>query len=178
MAETAALEARSQAPGAGRALAVERPAAAVPRELLTFRLGAQEYGIDAQKVQGLRGCRALTRIEAAPEGIPGAIKVDGALVPVADLRSWFKLDRIAEGMFTVAVILNLGGRVLGLMVDSVSDVVRLARRHIRPVPESWTGADVQYLIGIGVHDERKLILLDVEKLMLGEGVGLLVIEAC
>jgi purine-binding chemotaxis protein CheW len=152
--------------------------ASVPREFLTFRLGAQEYGIDAQKVREIRGCRELEGIEDAPECYAGAMDLGGAKVPVTDLRVLFELNRAADSIFTVAIILDLEGRALGLMVDSVSDVLRLARRHIRPAPESWTGPDAQYLIGIGTDDERRLNLLDIEKLMLGEGMGLLEIEAC
>jgi len=152
--------------------------AAVPKEYLTFRLGAQEYGIDAQKVREIRGCCELEGVEDAPECYAGAMELGGATVPVADLRVLFELNRAADSIFTVAIILDLDGRMLGLRVDSVSDVIRLARRQIRPVPASWTGADAQYLIGVGTDDDRRLILLDIEKLVLGEGRELLEIEAC
>jgi len=110
-------------------------------------------------------------IDGAPECFAGALNVHGVKVPVADLRAWFELNRAADSMFTVVIILDLDGRVLGLMVDSVSDVVRLARRQIRPAPASWTGPDAQYLIGVGIEDDRKLILLDIEKLMGGAVMG-------
>jgi purine-binding chemotaxis protein CheW len=154
------------------------PAVSVPKEFLTFRLGAQEYGIDAQKVSEIRGCCELEVIEDAPACYAGAMDLDGATVPVADLRALFELNRAADSIFTVAIILDLDGRMLGLRVDSVSDVVRLARRQIRPVPASWTGADAQYLIGVGTDDDRRLILLDIEKLVLGQSRELLEIEAC
>jgi len=154
------------------------PAVSVPKEFLTFRLGAQEYGIDAQKVCEIRGCWELEGFEDAPACYAGALDFGGATVPVADLRVLFELNRAADSIFTVAIILDLDGRTLGLRVDSVSDVIRLARRQIRPVPASWTGADAQYLIGVVTDDDRRLILLDIEKLVLGEGRDLLEIEAC
>ena len=164
------------APAAGPGVSLH-PAASAPKEFLTFRLGAQEYGIDVLKVEDIRGCSALAGIDDAPPFIAGAIKCGAAMVPVVDLRVSLDLDTLSDIAFTVAVILNLGGRVLGVMVDSVSDVIRLARWQIRPAT-AWGGnLDAQYLIGIGHDDERKLILLDIEKLVLGEGMGLLEIEA-
>jgi purine-binding chemotaxis protein CheW len=154
------------------------PAAAMPKEFLTFRLGAQEYGIDARKVKGIRGCGSIEDLADAPDCIEGAIDCGDTMAPVVNLRDCFKLDRAADGMFTVAIVLNLDGRVFGAMVDSVTDVVRLTRGQIRPAPGSWTGPDVAYLMGVGIDDERRLILLDIEKLMHGEGVGKLEIEAC
>jgi purine-binding chemotaxis protein CheW len=176
MSETIAAVAGNQAQATGMPvvmgrLATRSAAAAPPKEFLTFRLGAQEYGIDVLKVQEIRGCCGLAGIDGAPECFAGVLDVHGVKVPVADLRVWFELNPAADSMFTVAVILNLDGRVLGLIVDSVSDVVRLARRQIRPAPESWTGPDAQYLIGVGIEDERKLILLDIEKLMSGVDMG-------
>jgi purine-binding chemotaxis protein CheW len=183
MAEAATYTEKSAVPLAGGPAltgdpgAAVHPAAVAPKEFLTFRLGAQEYGIDVLKVQDIRGCAALACIDDAPDFIAGAIDFGGAMVPVIDLRIPLDLDSLADSVFTVAVILNLGERVLGLMVDSVSDVIRLARWQIRPAT-AWGGnLDAQYLIGIGIDDERKLILLDIEKLVLGEGMGLLEIEA-
>jgi purine-binding chemotaxis protein CheW len=178
MADSVAFAQAPTASAAGKAVIMANPAAVLPKIFLTFRLGAQEYGIDAQQVQEIRGCAALTEIEDAPEFIQGAIDVRGAMVPVANLRGWFELNPAADSIFTVAIMLKLGGRLLGLMVDSVSDVIRLARRQIQPVPASWTGPDAQCLIGIGVDDERRLILLDLEKLMLGKGLESLEVEAC
>ena len=153
------------------------PAGSAPKEFLTFRLGAQEYGIDVLKVQDIRGCASLSSIDDAPAFVAGAIKCGGAMVPVVDLRVSLDLDTLCDRAFTVALILKLRERVLGVMVDSVSDVIRLARWQIRPATALGGNLDAQYLIGIGIDDERKLILLDIEKLVLGEGMGLLEIEA-
>ncbi len=183
MTEAATHEAKSTAAFAGGAAPAggpgvsPHPAANAPREFLTFRLGAQEYGIDVLKVQDIRGCAVLERIDEVPAFVAGAIQCGGAMVPVMDLRVSLALDSLCDSAFTVAVILQLGARMVGVMVDSVSDVIRLARWQIRPAA-AWGGnLDAQYLIGIGIDDERKLILLDIEKLVLGEGMGLLEIEA-
>lgn len=168
---------------AGRFDAMERPALPSSREFLSFRLGGQDYGIAAGMVTELRGCRDLAVIDEAPDCVAGALDLRGTLVPVVELRRWFGLAPAAEDVFNVAVILELGGRLFGLMVDSVSDVLRFTRRQIRPVPEAGAdgagkpGPKAQYVTGIGVDDERRLILLDIEKLMLGEGMGLLEVEA-
>jgi len=170
--------ANSAALATGRPAVAGRSAAMAQKEFLTFRLGAQEYGIDARTVRQIRGCAALEGIGDAPECVAGAIDFGGAMVPVVDLRHCFGLDRVAGSIFTVAFMLDLDTQVLGVKVDSVSDVVRLARRQIRPAPATWTGPDVQYVVGVGVDDDRNLILLDIEKLLLDQGVGLLEIEAC
>jgi len=157
--------------------AVGRPVVPAPKEFLSFRLGAQNYGLEAEKVQEIRACSEMDGIDDAPDFIAGAIDLGGTMVPVLDLRVSLKLEPVSDDVFTVALILNLGGRVLGVMVDSVCDVIRLAQRHIRPAPAAATGPDARYLMGIGTDDGRKLILLDIEKLMLGEGMGVLEIEA-
>ena len=170
---------QAAAPPAARTTEAVRPAILAPQEFLTFRLGKQEYGIEVQKVQEIRGCSELDGIDDAPEFIAGAIELGGAMVPVLDLRVSLKLklEPVSDQVFTVALILNLDGRLLGVMVDSVSDVIRLAQRHIRPAPASASGPDPRYLLGIGTDDGRKLVLLDIEELMLGEGMGMLEIEA-
>jgi purine-binding chemotaxis protein CheW len=177
MTPTVDYELGGAASAAGNHVRMGASAAVVPREFLTFRLGAQEYGIDAQKVQEIRGCKGLAAIDDAPECIPGALTLRGAMVPVVDLRHWFELNPAADSIFTVAIILNLDGRVLAMRVDGVSDVIRLRRGQIRPAPASWTGPDAQCLLGVGVDDERRLILLDLEKLMLDKGMELLEVEA-
>ena len=176
MTEATIYAARGAASATGRPVVIGRPVEFAPKEFLTFRLGAQEYGIDALRVQEIRGCGELAEFQDAPKFIPGAIDLRGAVVPIADLRCWFGLERAADGMFAVAIVLNLGGRVFGVKVDSVSDVIRLARLQFRPAPESGSGPQAQYLFGIGIDEGRKLILLDIEKLMLGEGVGSLEID--
>ncbi len=134
------------------------------REFLTFTLGAEEYAIDILKVQEIRGYEAVTRIANTPAFIKGVINLRGLIVPIVDLRIKFSLGEPVYDEFTVAIILNIGKRVIGVVVDSVSDVVSLAEDSIHPAPEFGT-FDTQYLMGLATLEERLLILLDIERLM-------------
>ena len=95
------------------------------KEFLAFKLGAEEYGIDILKVQEIRGYEAVTRIANAPEFIKGVINLRGIIIPVVDMRIKFKLGEPVYDQFTVVIILNINGRVVGMVVDSVSDVTSL-----------------------------------------------------
>ena len=135
------------------------------RELLTFTLGSEEYGIDILKVQEIRGYDAVTTIANAPEFIKGVINLRGIIVPIVDMRIKFKLGKIEYDETTVVIILNVANRVVGMVVDGVSDVITLKADQIRPAPEFGSSLDIQYLQGLGTVDERMLILVDIEKLM-------------
>ena len=134
-------------------------------EFLTFTLGAEEYGVDILKVQEIRGYGTVTRIPDAPEFIKGVINLRGTIVPVVDMRLKFRLGKADYNTLTVMIILNVGGRVVGMVVDGVSDVVALAPAQIRPAPELGATVGAQFLTGIGTLDSRMLILVDIEKLM-------------
>ena len=135
------------------------------RELLTFKLGSEEYGIDILKVQEIRGYEAVTAIANAPEFIKGVINLRGIIVPVVDMRIKFKLGNVTYNETTVVIILNVANRVVGMVVDGVSDVTTLKADEIKPPPEFGAGLDVKYLQGLGTVDERMIILVDIEKLM-------------
>lgn len=136
-------------------------------EFLTFILGKEEYGIDILKVQEIRGYDAVTSIANMPAFIKGVINLRGIIVPIVDLRIKFKLSDVSYGQFTVVIILNLGTRVMGVVVDSVSDVLMLSPEQIRAAPELSAALDTRYIMGLGTVEERMLILVDIEKLMLG-----------
>ncbi len=143
------------------------------REFLTFRLGAESYGIDILKVQEIRGYETPTAIANAPAFIKGVINLRGVIVPVLDLRVKFELERASYDEFTVVIILNLAGRVVGVVVDSVSDVLTLAVDLIRAAPEfSSATFDTKYITGLATVDDRMLILLDIERLMTGADMAL------
>jgi purine-binding chemotaxis protein CheW len=135
------------------------------RELLTFTLGREEYGIDILKVQEIRGYDAVTTIANAPEFIKGVINLRGIIVPIVDMRIKFKLGSVSYDETTVVIILNVANRVVGMVVDGVSDVITLKAEQIRPAPEFGATLDTQYLQGLGTVDERMLILVDIEKLI-------------
>ena len=136
-----------------------------PREYLTFRLGEEEYGIDILKVQEIRGYEQPTRIANAPSFIKGVVNLRGVIVPIVDMRLKFGLGSAEYNDFTVVIILNLGARVVGMVVDSVSDVMELSPDQIRDTPEIDSVVDSSYITGLGTLNDRMLILIAIEKLM-------------
>ena len=142
-------------------------------EFLSFTLGREEYGIDIQKVQELRGYDTVTRIANAPEHIKGVVNLRGIIVPIIDMRIKFNLGTPTYDQFTVVIILNIGGRVMGMVVDSVSDVITLKPEQIRPAPSMGSVLDTEYLMGLGTLDERMLILIDLDRLMSSDEMGLI-----
>ena len=140
-------------------------ATAAGRELLTFTLGSEEYGIDILKVQEIRGYDAVTAIANAPEFIKGVINLRGIIVPIVDMRIKFKLGKVDYNQFTVVIILNVAKRVVGIVVDGVSDVIALTPDQIKPSPEFSTAMDTQYITGLGTVDERMIIVVDIERLL-------------
>ena len=142
-------------------------------EFLTFKLGDEEYGIEILKVQEIRGYEAVTSIANAPRFIKGVVNLRGIIVPIVDMRIKFDLGKAEYDQFTVVIILNVAGRVVGMVVDGVSDVIQLAAEQIRPAPEfSSTTFNTQYITGLGTADDRMLILIDIEKLMAGSDMAL------
>jgi purine-binding chemotaxis protein CheW len=149
-----------------------RAAAAAGGEFLTFRLGAEEYGIDILKVQEIRSYEPPTRIANAPAFIKGVVNLRGVIVPIVDLRVKLGCDSVEYNSFTVVIVLNVKGRVVGAVVDSVSDVLELGGDTIKPVPEMHTAVDTGFITGIGSINERMLILMDIEALMSSADMGL------
>jgi purine-binding chemotaxis protein CheW len=143
------------------------------REFLAFTLGSEEYGIDILKVQEIRGYEAVTRIANAPLFIKGVINLRGIIIPVIDMRIKFNLGNPIYDQFTVVIILNIGGRVIGMVVDSVSDVTTLTHDQVKPAPQMGTAFNSDYLIGLGTIDDRMLILLDIDRLMSSSEMGLI-----
>ncbi|RBA23040.1 chemotaxis protein CheW [Herminiimonas fonticola] len=142
-------------------------------EFLAFTLGKEEYGIDIQKVQELRGYDAVTRIANTPEFIKGVVNLRGIIVPIIDMRIKFNLGTPVYDQFTVVIILNIGGRVMGMVVDSVSDVITLTHEQLKPAPQMGAIVEADYLLGLGTIEERMLILLDIDKLMSSTDMGLI-----
>lgn len=142
------------------------------REYLTFTLGDEEYGIDILTVQEIRGYDTVTKIANSPEFIKGVINLRGTIVPIVDMRIKFHLGNVLYNQFTVVIVLNIGQRVVGMVVDGVSDVITLAPEQIRPAPEFSSALDTQYLVGLGTVDERMIILVDIERLMMGADMAL------
>lgn len=143
------------------------------REFLAFTLGAEEYGIDILRVQEIRGYEHPTRIANVPDFIKGVINLRGLIVPIVDMRLKFKLGSANYDNLTVVIILNINNRIVGMVVDSVSDVTTLRAEQIKAAPMMSSALDSDYLIGLGTMDERMLILVDIDKLMLSGEMGLI-----
>jgi purine-binding chemotaxis protein CheW len=171
---------------AARAVAAAAGGSAASRtsqggEFLTFRLGAEEYGIDILRVQEIRSYEQPTRIANAPAFIKGVVNLRGVIVPIIDLRLKLNCDTAEYNTFTVVVVLNVRGRVVGAVVDSVSDVLELGKDHIKPSPELNSSVDANFITGIGTvksgsgenESERMLILMDIEGLMSSADMGLI-----
>jgi purine-binding chemotaxis protein CheW len=151
--------------------------AAMPAEFLTFRLGAEEYGIDILRVQEIRSYEAPTRIAGAQHFIKGVVNLRGVVVPIVDLRLKLGCDSAEYTDFTVVVVVNVRGRVVGAVVDSVSDVLALEQDQIKPAPEMNSTVEASHITGIGCVNagdaQRMLILMDIETLMSSVEMGLM-----
>ncbi|MBK7900779.1 MAG: chemotaxis protein CheW [Betaproteobacteria bacterium] len=137
----------------------------VASEFLTFTLGPEEYAIDILKVQEIRGYEAPTLIANAPPFIKGVINLRGIIVPIVDLRIKFNLAQVEYTPFTVVIILNVASRVIGAVVDSVSDVISMTPQQIRPAPDFSASFDTKYILGLATVDNRMLIVTDIAQLM-------------
>lgn len=144
----------------------------IAQEFLTFTLGPEEYAIDILKVQEIRGYESPTTIANAPAFLKGVINLRGTIVPIVDLRIKFNVGKAEYTPFTVVIILNIGGRIVGIVVDSVSDVTMLRSDQIRPAPEFAATVDARYIKGLGTIDARMLIVVDIERLMLSHEMAL------
>jgi purine-binding chemotaxis protein CheW len=150
-------------------------------EFLTFRLGEEEYGIDILRVQEIRSYEQPTRIANAPAFIKGVVNLRGVIVPIVDLRMKLGCAAAEYNTFTVVIVLNVKGRVVGAVVDSVSDVLELSSDTIKPAPELSCAVDSGFITGIGAvkngsgddATERMLILMDIEALMASADMGLI-----
>jgi len=143
------------------------------REFLTFRLGAEEYAIEILKVQEIRGWETPTAIANTPEFIKGVINLRGIIVPIVDLRLKFRLGQAQYDEFTVVIILSVARRVIGIVVDAVSDVITLLPAQMRPAPEFGAALDTRFITGLGTVGERMLILTDIERLMTSRDMQLI-----
>lgn len=144
----------------------------VGQEFLVFTLGEEEYGIDILKVQEIRGYDKVTRIANTPSFIKGVTNLRGVIVPIIDLRVKFLQENVTYDENTVVIVLNIHQRVVGIVVDGVSDVLSLSVDQIRPAPEFTVTLSTEYLTGLGSLGERMLILVDIEKLLSSEEMAL------
>lgn len=135
------------------------------RQYLSFALGKEAYAIDILKVQEIRGYEAVTPIANTPAYIKGVTNLRGNIVPIVDLRLKFNVGEASYNEFTVVIILSLGSRVVGIVVDSVSDVVMLKAEEVRPAPQFNSVLDTRYVSGLATVGDQMLIVVDIEQLI-------------
>jgi purine-binding chemotaxis protein CheW len=135
------------------------------REILVFVLGTEEYGVDILKVQEIRGYDKVTPIPSAPDYLKGVVNLRGIIVPIVDMRVKFRLAEVRYDQFTVVVILRFANRVIGLVVDGVSDVIALTANEVKEAPHLGSVVDSSFIAGLATQDDRMVLLLDIEKLL-------------
>lgn len=135
------------------------------REFLAFKIANEEYGVDILRVQEIRSYEKPTTIANAPEHLKGVVNLRGVIVPIIDLRIKLGVGEVQYDHLTVVIVLNIGNRVIGVVVDGVSDVLTLEPSQLRPVPALDSNFDPDHILAIGSVDERMLILLDIEKFL-------------
>ena len=143
------------------------------REIVVFVLGTEEYGVDILKVQEIRGYGKVTPIPSAPDFLKGVFNLRGAIVPVIEMGVKFGLEMATYDELTVVVILRIASRVIGVVVDGVSDVIDLADDEIKPAPQLGAIVDQVFLAGVATKDERMVLLLDIEKFLSSSDLDLL-----
>ncbi len=158
--------------GSSIALTSDQASRADSRQFLTFHVGEEEYGLDILRVQEIRSYEVPTRVANAPAFVKGVVNLRGVIVPIVDLR--LRLGQSGEyNAFTVVIVLNVCQRVVGVVVDAVSDVLELNSEQIKPRPEVSAALDARFITGLGKIGERMLILLDIEAMVASPDFGLM-----
>lgn len=142
------------------------------KEFLTFTLGTENYGLEIMKVKEIRGYEPVTKIANAPSYVKGVLNLRGDIVPIIDLRLKFNVGELTYNEFTIVIMLHVQDRIVGIVVDAVSDVVNLADDDVRPPPEFGVAFDSAYLFGLAQVGEQMVILLNIESLITSSELGL------
>lgn len=141
-------------------------------QYLTLRLGDEEYAIDILRVQEIRSYEEPTKMVNSPSFIKGVVNLRGVIVPIVDLRLKLNIAKVEYDEFTVVIILNIHGIVVGAVVDAVSDVVTLTAENIKPAPQFESGIESRYIVGLANLDDRMLIVMNMEALMNNAELGM------
>lgn len=137
-------------------------------QYLTFRLGEEEYGVEILKVQEIKGYSAITPMPNTPRHLKGVMNLRGTIVPVVDLRAKFSMAEAEYNQFTVIIVLTVGARVMGLVVDAVSDVLNIPREDIQPTPDFGSEVDARFINGMAKAGEKLVVLLDIDRVLGGD----------
>ncbi|HWT04333.1 MAG TPA: chemotaxis protein CheW [Xanthomonadales bacterium] len=136
-------------------------------QVVSFKLGSEEYGVDIAQVQEINRMVAVTHVPRAPQFMEGVINLRGQLIPIIDLRTRFGMPRAEHTKNTRIVVTEIGAKRVGMVVDSVSEVLRLPVDQIEDAPEMLTGVDTEYIRGVGKIEDRLIILLDLGRIISG-----------
>ena len=147
------------------------------KEYLSFVLGDEHYALDITTVKEIRGYEQVTKIANSPAFIKGVINLRGDIVPIVDLRIKFNVGEATYNDFTIVIMLNIKQRIVGIVVDGVSDVIRLEEEQVLPPPEFGVAFDSRYLLGLADIDEHMVILVNIESLITSDELGLVAQEA-
>lgn len=142
------------------------------QEFLTFSLGDENYAIDILTVKEIRGYESVTKIANAPPYIKGVINLRGDIVPIVDLRIKFNVGKVTYDEFTIVIVLHIRNRIVGIVVDGVSDVVGLTKEQLRPPPDFGVAFNSRYLLGLASVNEQMIILVDINELISSDELGL------
>jgi len=134
-------------------------------QVVSFKLGAEEYGVDIDQVQEINRMVAVTHVPRAPQFMEGVINLRGQLIPIIDLRTRFGMPRAEHTKNTRIVVTEIGTKRVGMVVDSVSEVLRVPAAQIEDAPEMLTGVDTEYIHGVGKVEDRLIILLDLARII-------------
>ena len=142
------------------------------RQYLTFALGAEEYGVEILKVQEIKGYSAITPIPNTPSYVKGVMNLRGSIIPIVDLRAKLSMPETTYNQFTVIIVVRVGAKTVGVVVDAVSDVLNIPLKDIQPTPDFGSQVDARFISGLAKASERLVVLLDIEKVLAAEGAAL------
>ena len=134
-------------------------------QYLTFRLAQEEYGVEILKVQEIKGYSAITPIPNTPSYLKGVMNLRGTIVPVVDLRSKFAMEEAEYNQFTVIIVAKVGPKVMGLIVDAVSDVLNIPTADVQATPDFGAEVDARYINGMAKAGDKLVVLLDIDRVM-------------
>ena len=134
-------------------------------QLVSFNIGTEEFGVDILKVQEINRMVEITKVPQAPTYVEGVINLRGKVIPIVDLRMRFNLELKEHDKNTRIVVVDIGGNIMGMIVDSVSEVLRLPASTIEPPPEIVTGVNSEYIKGVAKLEDRLLIFLDLSRVI-------------
>ncbi|MDH3502960.1 MAG: chemotaxis protein CheW [Nitrospirota bacterium] len=141
------------------------------QQYLTFNLADEYYGVDILKVQEIKGYTTITRIPNTPDFLKGVLNLRGTIVPIVDLRMKFGMGVTEPTSFTVVVVVNVRNRVMGFLVDAVSDVLDMNAKNIQAPPDMGSSVDITFIAGIGHAQERLVTLLNIDRVLTEEEVA-------